>query len=102
MTVAASRCADNSAATDHLIVVLGRQRVEATSPTAVFAADWPAAAITWSALQSAHIGWRDEWRAYPLAHTGAVTVGAIMTAVGCAGIGRRLISEDPVTGMVAS
>ena len=101
MTVAARRCADKIA-TDRLIALLRRQRVEATSPNAVFAAAWPVSAITWSALQSAHIGWRDEWRAYPLAHTGAVTVGAIVTAVGCIGIGRRLISEDPVTGLVAS
>jgi hypothetical protein len=60
-----------------------------------FAGGWPAAAVTWCALRWSRVGWRDEWGGYPLAHIGAVAVGAGLVAVALVGLGRRLVGEEP-------
>lgn len=62
-----------------------------------FAAAWPAAFVVWCAMRWQRVGWRDEWGGYPLAHTGAVAVGAVLAAIALSGLGRRLVHETPAS-----
>jgi hypothetical protein len=62
-----------------------------------FGVAWAAAGLTWLVLQHLEVGWRDEWGGYPIVHAAAVSVGAVLIAVGCAGLGHRLVAERPVS-----
>ncbi len=61
-----------------------------------FGGAWTAAAVMWVVLHRLQVGWRDEWGSYPLASTGAVTVGAVLIAAGGTGVARRPVAEEPV------
>jgi hypothetical protein len=62
-----------------------------------FAVAWPAALVVWCAMRWQRVGWRDEWGGYPLAHTGAVAVGAVLVAIALSGLGRCLVHESPAS-----
>ena len=62
-----------------------------------FGGAWAAGGVTWLVLQRLEVSWRDEWGGFPLAHTAAVSVGAVLVALGCAGLGRRLVAEQPIS-----
>jgi hypothetical protein len=62
-----------------------------------FGVAWAAAGVTWVVLQHLEVGWRDEWGGYPIVHNVTVSVGAVLIAAGCAGLGRRLVAEQPVS-----
>jgi hypothetical protein len=64
--------------------------------TAVWGAGMAIGAITWYVLRWLEVGDRDQWGNYPLAVAFALPVGVIIMAVGLAGIGRWLDSEEPI------
>jgi hypothetical protein len=53
-------------------------------------------AITWYVLRALEVGDVDQWGDYPLAVAFALPIGVIIMAIGLAGIGRWLRSEEPV------
>jgi hypothetical protein len=64
--------------------------------TVVWGGGMAVGAITWYVLRWLEVGDRDQWGDYPLAVAFALPVGIIIMAVGLAGIGRWLDSEEPV------
>ena len=53
-------------------------------------------AITWYVLRALEVGDVDQWGDYPLAVAFALPIGVIIMAIGLAGIGSWLRSEEPV------
>ncbi len=64
--------------------------------TVIWGAGMAVGAITWYVLRSLEVGDRDQWGDYPLAVAFALPVGVVIMAVGLAGIGRWLRSEEPI------
>jgi hypothetical protein len=64
--------------------------------TVVWGGGMAIGAITWYVLRWMEVGDRDQWGDYPLAVAFALPIGVIIMAIGLAGIGRWLHSEEPV------
>jgi hypothetical protein len=64
--------------------------------TVVWGSGMAVGAITWYALRALEVGDVDQWGDYPLAVAFALPIGVIIMAIGLIGIGRWLLSEEPV------
>jgi hypothetical protein len=64
--------------------------------TVVWGGGMAIGAITWYVLRALEVGDVDQWGDYPLAVAFALPIGVIIMAIGLAGIGRWLLSEEPV------
>lgn len=60
------------------------------------AAAWPLAGVVYGAAWFFELGERDQWGDYPEAVVVGLTVGCLLFAAGTFGLGRWLMSEDPV------
>jgi hypothetical protein len=64
--------------------------------TVVWGSGMAVGAITWYVLRGLEVGDVDQWGDYPLAVAFALPIGVVIMAIGLAGIGRWLRSEEPV------
>ncbi|NND02037.1 MAG: hypothetical protein HKN91_04560 [Acidimicrobiia bacterium] len=64
--------------------------------TILLAIAWPIAGAVAGALRLAEAGGRDQWGDYPLAIIVGVVIGCVTFAIGLTGVGRWLLSEEPV------
>jgi hypothetical protein len=82
-----------------LVVLLSSQQLTVVPRWALvaFAGAWPAAFVAWCVMRWQRVGWRDELGGYPLAHIGAVAVGAVLVSIALSGFGRRLVHESPAS-----
>ena len=64
--------------------------------TVVWGGGMAIGAITFYVLRFLEVGDRDQWGDYPLALAFALPIGVVLMAIGLAGMGRWLRSEEPV------
>ncbi|MGI9584777.1 MAG: hypothetical protein ACR2N7_04235 [Acidimicrobiia bacterium] len=76
-------------------ISLARRDVAPRLWTIVWGGGMAAGAITWYVLRWLEVGSPDQWGDYPLAVAFALPIGVVTMAIGLAGMGRWLRSEEP-------